>query len=226
MTPSDVGPAAAGVVAEGQPDETCRMRAVIAHCWTGTPASAWYPDLSRQMRQLGIDVQVPALPDTDDPDPAAWQRALDASIGSSADPLLLVGHSLGALALLQWLKAAATPVAAAILVAPPIGASALPVISRFLVTEPDVHEALAWVGHATVVVSDHDPYLLPSAQAVGDVFAGAGAVRLVVPGRGHFSPASGLRTLPELDPLLAGFARRHGHPTNRNRGSDQGVGVI
>ena len=187
---------------------TKRMRALIAHCWTGTPDSAWYPALACRMRELGFDVTVPALPDTDDPDPIAWQRALQDAVAPDAGALVVVGHSLGALALLRWLLAAKRSIAAAVLVAPPIGPSALPEINRFRVTHEDVHAALAWVGRTIVVVSDQDPYLLPTPAAVAEVFEAAGAERLLIPGRGHFSPKSGLKRLPEIEPLLASMMTR------------------
>lgn len=183
-------------------------RAVLAHCWTGSPASGWYPAIAGRLRGLGLEVTAPALPDTDDPDPDAWVSALDAAIGST-DDVMLIGHSLGALALLRWLIASRRPVAAVALVAPPIGPGAHAVVDRFMVGEDKLQPALAAVGRSLIVVSDSDPYLLPSPFAVADAFVRVGAKRLLVPGGGHFSPASGRIDLPELGPFLTGFAARH-----------------
>jgi uncharacterized protein len=185
------------------------MHAVLAHCWTGSPASGWYPAVAARLRDLGFAVTVPALPATDDPEPGAWHAALHAAIGAPGDAVLLIGHSLGALAVLRWLIAAGTPVAGAVLVAPPIGPGPYPVINRFMVEADDLHAALARVGQTLVVVSDNDPYLLPSPAVVADAFERTGAERLLLPGKGHFSPASGLVDLPEIGPFLAGLIREH-----------------
>lgn len=56
----------------------------------------------------------------DQPDLEDWVRALDVAVGSCAGPPLLVAHSLGTLAVLEWVRRFGTErVAAALLVAPP-----------------------------------------------------------------------------------------------------------
>lgn len=184
-----------------------RLRAVVAHCWQGSPADGWYPSLARELRDgFGIDVAVPALPDSDDPDPRAWQDALDDAIGSDPGPLVLVGHSLGALAVLRWLLVAPAPIAGVVLVAPPVGPSHLEVIDRFAVGAHELPAALSKACRAVVAVSDADPYLLPTPAVVAAAFADAGAGLLLLPGRGHFSPASGRSPLPEILPFFGELA--------------------
>lgn len=180
------------------------MHAVIAHCWTGCPSAGWYPALAAELEKLGFSVSVPLLPDSDDPDPRAWHQAIDSATGKARHELVLIGHSLGALAALRWLSTVDRPVAGAVLVAPPTGPTGLPVIERFAV--PDLPSALAAARRALVVVSDRDAYLLPAPHAVAQAFTGAGARQLIVPGKGHFSPRSGLASLPEINPFLAEMA--------------------
>ena len=121
-----------------------RMRAVIAHCWTGTPASGWYPAVGTQLRNLGYRVEIPALPEPDNPKPSAWLEALTKSIGMPGRDLLLIGHSLGALAALHWL--ATTPpdtrIAGLFLVAPPLCQTGLPEVDQFLSPNPDLQSLL------------------------------------------------------------------------------------
>ncbi|KFL36288.1 hypothetical protein N788_05195 [Arenimonas donghaensis DSM 18148 = HO3-R19] len=155
---------------------------------------------------LGFAVAVPALPDSHDPDPRAWQGALQDAIGGGKGPLVLVGHSLGALAVLRWLLAAPNPIAGAVLVAPPIGPSRLEAIRRFRVEAQALPAALSRARRSLVVVSDADPYLLPTPADVATAFASAGARRLLLPGGGHFSPASGLTPLPGILPFFREMA--------------------
>lgn len=183
------------------------LRAVVAHCWQGSPTAGWYPSLARELGDsFGINVSVPAMPDSDDPDPGAWQVALEHAIGSDPGPLVLVGHSLGALAVLRWLLAAPAPIAGVAFVAPPIGPSHVEVINRFAVDAHELPAALSKARRAVVAVSEADPYLLPTPAFVAATFAKAGADLLLLPGRGHFSPASGLAPLPEILPFFRELA--------------------
>lgn len=177
------------------------MRVVIAHCWTGHPWDGWYPQAKLDLEALGHEVNVPSLPDTDKPDPSAWVSTLDRAIGERACETLLVGHSLGALAVLHWLASApeSTAVPGLFLVAPPLAKTGIEEVDRFLRPPPDLSAVKGRSARATVLVSDSDKYLIPSPMAVAQQLAVAiDAQVLISPGRGHFSPASGLRALPEL----------------------------
>lgn len=190
-----------------------RLRVVLAHCWQGSPADGWYPAFAQQLREdIGIEVAVPCLPDSHDPDPQAWQAALQDAIDDGDGPLVLVGHSLGALAVLRWLLAAPKPIAGAVLVAPPVGPSPLAAIRRFMVGKQALPTALANAARSLVVVSDADPYLLPTPADVATAFERAGAGQLLLPGRGHFSPASGLTPLPAILPFFGELAADQGIP--------------
>lgn len=176
------------------------MRAVIAHCWTGTPEAGWYPAVGEQLRNLGFRVDIPALPAPDTPEPSAWLEAITQAVVTPDRDLLLIGHSLGALAALHWL--AMTPshtrIAGLFLVAPPLSQTGLPEVDQFLAPAPDLAEACNRVARAAVLVSDADKYLLPTPAAIAQRMERIGFESLVAPGKGHFSPASGLKELPEV----------------------------
>ncbi|WP_084086982.1 RBBP9/YdeN family alpha/beta hydrolase [Aerolutibacter daejeonensis] len=177
------------------------MRVVIAHCWTGHPWDGWYPQAKLDLEALGHEVNVPCLPDTDTPDPSAWVSALGCAIGERASETLLVGHSLGALGMLHWLASAAgnTAVRGLFLVAPPLAMTGIVEVDRFLRPAPDLSAVKGKSAQTAVLVSDSDKYLLPSPMTVAQQLAAAiDAQILVSVGKGHFSPASGLRALPEL----------------------------
>lgn len=176
------------------------MRAVIAHCWTGTPEAGWYPAAAAALRAAGFEVVVPELPDSDSPDLAAWLCTLNEAIGESRDDLLLIGHSLGALAALHWLShlPARTKIAGLFLIAPPLRPTGIPEVDRFLTQPPDMALVRKMAERAAVLVSDQDPYLLPDPTSLAKCLSHDGFEILTAPGKGHFSPASGLKTLPEL----------------------------
>lgn len=176
------------------------LRAVIAHCWQGGPEQGWYPWAARSLRAQRYAVQIPALPAPQAPRRQDWINSLDRAIAGSDAPLLLIGHSLGALAALHWLAGArdSRPVHALLLVAPPLHPLGIAEVDAFLDPAPDLARASARVRHKAVLVSDADPYLRPSPQAIAQRLAQHDFELITAPGMGHFAPASGLKTLPAL----------------------------
>lgn len=193
------------------------LRAVIAHCWTGTPQAGWYPEAAHTLETLGIRTQVPALPETDAPKLEDWLAALSAAIGEADDTLLLVGHSLGAVALLHWLARTdpATRIGGLLLVAPPITATGIAAVDRFLAPPPDLRAAGQRAPRSEAIVSLADTYLRPDPLQLSQrLLSELGAQVRLVPDRGHFSPASGQNPLPELQHWARGFLPSH--PTSRS----------
>ncbi len=65
----------------------------------------------------------PALPDPDNPKRAKWLRVIADFVASASEPIVLVGHSLGATAILRYLESKpAKPIRVAMLVAAPTDA--------------------------------------------------------------------------------------------------------
>jgi len=42
-------------------------RAIIIHCWAGHPEYCWYLQTKKDLEELGFDVQVSTMPDTEEP---------------------------------------------------------------------------------------------------------------------------------------------------------------
>jgi predicted alpha/beta hydrolase family esterase len=160
------------------------------------------------LQALGYVVQVPALPDTDSPVAEAWTATLGQTMGPDHRDVLLVGHSLGALAALHWVANAppSTRLAGLFVVAPPLHATGIEEVDRFLSPAPLLDSVRTKAGRAAVLVSDNDPYLVPDALTVAKGLAYHGFETLIAPGKAHFSPASGLKTLPELTAWAARLA--------------------
>lgn len=176
-------------------------RAVLAHCWTGTPEQGWYPKAVQAFAARGIALQVPALPDTDQPVLSEWLTCLSQSIGETDDRLMLIGHSLGALTVLHWLARyeGDTRVAGVMLVAPPIHATGIEEVDRFLAPTPDLQRARRAAERIDAVFSQRDPYLRPDPKAVAwHLRSELGARVQLVTDRSHFAPASGHAPFPEL----------------------------
>ncbi|MFT3807248.1 RBBP9/YdeN family alpha/beta hydrolase [Arenimonas sp.] len=178
-----------------------KARAIIAHCWTGAPGDGWYPSAVSALAEHGIAAHVPALPDSLHPDRQAWQAALSGAIGTPEESLLLIGHSLGAIALLHWLTRAAAgyQIDSLLLIAPPLSPTGVAEVDRFLDPPPDLREARRRVRRIDAILGANDPWLRPDPMSLSRrLQSELGAQVRVLPDRGHFVPASGQTPLPEL----------------------------
>jgi len=79
-------------------------RAVIVHCWGGSPDYAWYPWVKAELEKRGYEVQVPAMPDTDMPRRDKWLPYLQEVVGQPDEELILIGHSIGAATIMRYLE--------------------------------------------------------------------------------------------------------------------------
>lgn len=185
-----------------------KLRAVLAHCWDESPAAGWYPQAQAALAGLGIATTVPPLPAPDQPVLQDWLDALSAAIGEPDEGLLLIGHSLGAIATLHWLARAepTTRIAGVLLVAPPIAATGIAEVDRFLDPAPVLRIAALRANRIDALVSLADPWLKPDPLQLADRLRTElqASVR-IVSDRGHFAPSSGQSPLPELIEWAAGF---------------------
>lgn len=135
-----------------------------------------------------------------DPEPDDWQAAITRAVDAFDEPPVLVAHSLGVLAVAQWLagpEAAAHPVAGALLVAPPDpDAAEFPAAARGFVAPTGA----SLVEDVHFVVSDDDPYCSAD-RAIGFASVLGATVHRV--GRAqHVNVAAGVGWWPEGRALL------------------------
>jgi len=74
------------------------MHAILVHGWKGWPENAWFPWLRRELERRGWTTEALALPRPILPDRREWVRTIRSAITGS--DTVLVGHSLGCLAIL------------------------------------------------------------------------------------------------------------------------------
>lgn len=79
-------------------------KVVIVHGYTASPNDNWFNWVKNELEALGATVDVPALPESNSPDPQKWQQCLlDANIQFDENTIL-VGHSLGCITALRFLE--------------------------------------------------------------------------------------------------------------------------
>lgn len=79
-------------------------RAVIVHCWSGTPEYCWYQWVKNELGPKGFAVQIPAMPETDEPKLKLWLPKLIETIGTPDEELYLIGHSIGCTTIMRFLE--------------------------------------------------------------------------------------------------------------------------
>ncbi|MBF4585912.1 RBBP9/YdeN family alpha/beta hydrolase [Curtobacterium sp. VKM Ac-2887] len=166
-------------------------------------------------RECGDDAVRIAPASWGEPDPGDWRDAISRAVASCAEPPVLVAHSLGVLAVADWLVADAAAVA---------GAAGPTVAGAFLVAPPDpaapgfpaaasgfpaprpipVGTAAARVP-TRLVVSDDDPYCTADRALAFAETMGAAVLR--VGPLGHVNVASGVGAWPAGRELLGAFER-------------------
>jgi predicted alpha/beta hydrolase family esterase len=115
-----------------------------------------------------------------------WVEALDQAVARATSAPILVGHSLGCLAIAHWAARSDLPSFAAVLVAipDPTGPAFPAVASGFASAPPALRKH-----RVAVVSSDDDPYATPSYTQEQVAAWGAEHVRLLR--SGHINAASG-----------------------------------
>lgn len=142
--------------------------------------------------------------DWDRPELDGWVETLDRSIRQQDGPVVLVGHSCGAVTVVHWaVRHRAGPVVAALLVAP-ADADAPGALEAVRVFAPMPTLRLPFP--TSLVTSDDDPHLrLERARELARCW---GSHLEIVPGGGHLNTASGHGPWPEGKRLLAELCRQ------------------
>ncbi|TLM86494.1 serine hydrolase family protein [Pseudarthrobacter sp. NamE2] len=179
------------------------QRAIIVHGYEAAPDAHWFPWLQGALEAEGTHVTAVPLPAPDAPEPAAWERAVNAALGVPDGRTVIVAHSLGAITALRVLAAMPEPweLGGLVLVAGfVVPLEALPELDRYLATDVDVERLARNIRKRTVIRSDTDPFVPPAAS--DDLAKRLDAQLQVHPEAGHFMAKDGVTTFPAVLDLL------------------------
>jgi uncharacterized protein len=184
-------------------------RAFIIHGYLGYPEEAWQPWLKAELERRGYEVLLPLMPHADHPTIPEWTSFIAGLVGRPDGQTTLIGHSLGAQAVLRYLETlggSGQSVAKTILIASnfPFGMSAEaaklrsegdPVLQAWLTLGVDPQKVKKAAGRCTVILSDNDPYV-PFEEAKASFQASLGATIVAEHGKGHFNEDDRITELP------------------------------
>lgn len=180
-----------------------KKRVFIIHGWVGRPDRHWYPWLKTELQSRGIEVIVPAMPNTQKPALAEWLQKIKDVVGQADEQTFFVGHSVGANAVLRYI--AGLP--------PEEKVGGVVLVAGLIVTKKNkllefVKEKLDYkkikkhiIKKVVVIHSDNDPIIpMSDAELVRD---NLDAQLIIVPKAWHFDDADGWTELPQArDALL------------------------
>ena len=171
----------------------------IVHGYRATPDDHWFAWLKQRLEETGTRVSIVELSPAVNPQPQQWQQALQAQIPHPDEHSWFVTHSLGSIALLQYLatRKDLSTVGGYVLVS---GfndrLSNIPQIDGFI--RPDLdYRKLIQLTHNRVVIAARNDAVVP--HAVSAALAKRLEARFVsLPEGGHFLEAEGFKTFPRV----------------------------
>ncbi|GIW44250.1 MAG: alpha/beta hydrolase [Candidatus Binatia bacterium] len=168
---------------------------VIVHGYDGSGPGHWQRWLHAQLRERGVGVEFPELPDPQWPQCDRWVGELREIVTRAPSPVVFAAHSLGCWAVDHLLaRHGSEGIAAALLVAPPSPYLLFEPVQSFF---PAPQSAAAWQplrANSLLVASDNDPYIDPG-EAV-NIAHRIGIAARILPGAGHINIESGFGPWP------------------------------
>lgn len=175
-------------------------RVFIIHGWGGHSGEGWLAWLGSELRSRGFEVQVPDMPDTDNPHIEAWLSQLAGLVGIPDQDTYFVGHSIGCQTILRYVASLTSSVGGMVLVAPWVRLPTIfeeekEIAKPWLETPIDFEKVRAHGGKVVALLSDDDEDA--PVEDAGFFEKELGARATILAGRGHFTEADGAWQLPE-----------------------------
>ena len=173
------------------------MKVVIVHGASGSPDENWFMWLKSELEKHNIDSAVPELPIDETQSYESWNTIIDPLIETGD---IAIGHSLGGLFWLNYIKQTNKKLKELYLVATPN-----PLLDKFNPGNDDIFRNIiitfsaleqSKAGDVLVFESNNDPYIPQgTGEEIADMLEGEYDH---VPQAGHFNTDSGYDTFPQL----------------------------
>lgn len=178
-------------------------RVVIVHGYMASPTDHWFPALKRSLEVEGAQVDVVALPESNEPQVDAWARTLKEALPVVDDRTFIIGHSLGCVTALRHLQSLpnGTRAAGIVLVSGfdcPL--DTIPALAAFTSLPLDHDVVRKRAAHIVSIVSDND--VIVDTMHSHALAESLGSDLQVVNGGGHFMAEDGFTALPQVHEAL------------------------
>jgi uncharacterized protein len=179
-----------------------QKRVFIIHGWAMSPKDGWYPWLAKNLADKGFLVEVPEMPDTDNPKIEAWTEHLRKTVGQCDENTFFVGHSIGCQAVMRYLEKLpeGEKSGGAVFVAGWFTLTGLEEKEERMTSSPwvkmpiDFEKIKKHTKKVTCIFSDNDPYV--PAENLKMFSENLGAETITESNKGHFAEDDGAVELP------------------------------
>ena len=173
----------------------------IIHGFQGSPNGGWRAWLMDELGKQDIYACSLSMQDPDQPICTEWIAEITRHVEQNPnDEIYLVGHSLGATAILRYLEYSASNISGAVLVSGPIEINKNSKIENFLNKPFDFQTIKSKAKKFVVIHGDNDPHV-PSSDAK-TIARELDAELIWVPNGGHLNGSAGWVTLPQCSEAL------------------------
>lgn len=175
-------------------------RVFIIHRWEGKPQGDWLPWIKSQLENLGYEVVIPHMPDTDVPVIKKWVNFIRQLVGEPNDQTYFIGHSIGCQAILRYLETIDQPVGGAMFIAGWFNLENLEdqdtkeIAKPWLTIPINIEKVKKVLDRSILIISDNDPF--GAFEENKKKFSELGSEIVVLNGVGHITEEDGLTEIP------------------------------
>ncbi len=177
-------------------------RIFIIHGWDEHPDEGWFPWLKEKLEDKGFEVQVPEMPETEEPRIETWVPYLAQLVGKPDENTFFVGHSIGCQAILRYLEylPEGEKIGGAVFVAGWFSLASLGTDEEtetarpWLETPIDFQKINQRIKKLIVIFSDNDPFVPAENRKIFEQKLNAKVI--IEHKKGHFSGADKIIELP------------------------------
>lgn len=170
---------------------------ILVHGWEGGPDKDWFPWLNKKLIKDGFDVVNMSMPSSMSPKKGEWIKHLEEHIDLTGK-IFFIAHSLGAMAVLQYLEKINKKIRGAIFVAPyVINEKKYKTLSSFYSRKIDWTKVNKNCSKFFTIFSDNDPFV--SLEQYVFMKENTDVELTMISDKGHFSDDDdNIKELPEL----------------------------
>ncbi|WP_304509915.1 RBBP9/YdeN family alpha/beta hydrolase [Anaerotignum sp.] len=178
--------------------------AYFIHGFTASSKANWFPWLKNELQNNGIQLIVPDMPNTNDPHLLPWLQKIEDVAKELNDNTIFIGHSLGCIAMLQFILKKNIKIKGVILVSGFMDENPMVVqkegLSQFVEEPLDVEQVKALIPHRVVITAIDDD-IVPSV-ATKKMAERLGAQLIERSNGKHFIDRDGFTQFPEVLDLI------------------------
>jgi len=177
-------------------------RVFIIHRWEGSSQGDWLPWIKSKLKNLGYEVVIPDMPETNMPVIEKWVGHLDKICQNPDTNTFFIGHSIGCQTILRYLEKLNKPVGGAIFVAGWFILEDLEddetkkIAMPWLTTPIDLKKIKQILPKSALFISDNDPY--GAFEQNKNKFKKLGSDIIVLHNAGHITKDDGFTEIPAV----------------------------